>query len=113
VVPCSPLIQPYFISVKWDSLIKNCQAKCFSYTLSKVQNLYLQEANLVLVVDTWCICRASLHTEMIIDFALVDCSSSLWNQLGAPHITVPFRRGVYGDFGSLFGAAVGWVLVIG
>jgi hypothetical protein len=50
---------------------------------------------------------------VIVHGARVDRSFGLRNELSAPHIGVPFRSAVDGDFGALLGVCVARVLVRG
>ena len=77
----------------------------------QLSKMALEEADLMLVRRTGDICAAPLDAEVVVHCAAVDRSLGLWNQLGAPHIAVPFRGAVDGDFGALFGVRVAGVLV--
>ena len=50
---------------------------------------------------------------MVVHGALVDGGLGLGDELGAPHVAVPFRGAVNGDLGTLLGVGVGWVLEVG
>lgn len=77
----------------------------------QLREMALEEADLVLVRCTGHIRRTSLDAEMIKHGALVDRCCGLWDQLRAPHVTVPFCSAVDGDLGTLLGVCVARVLV--
>lgn len=77
----------------------------------QLREMALEEADLVLVRCTGHIRRTSLDAEMIKHGALVNRCCGLWDQLRAPHVTVPFCSAVDGDLGTLLGVCVARVLV--
>ena len=74
----------------------------------------LEEANLVLAVDRGGVGGAAHHAEVVELLALVDALGSLRDQLGAAHgLAVPEGGGVEGELGTLLGARVVGILVLG
>jgi len=74
----------------------------------------LEEADLVLVVGERWVYTSVLHGEVVVDFALVDGSRGLGNQLSSEHVlTVPDGGLIAGDLDALVGGLVGRVLVSG
>lgn len=74
----------------------------------------LEEGDLVLAGQGGGVGVLAHEREVVEDLALVDGSRGLGNQLGTAHVlAVPVGRVVEGDLGTLLGAAVGRVLVVG
>jgi hypothetical protein len=101
-VPVSPLIQPAFISVKWDSkksrnLVNVNFFRCVRLVLT----------DLVFPVDARHIGGSPFHAEMIINLSRVDGRSSLRNQLRSSHgLTIPVACAIKGNLDTLCAARI-------
>lgn len=88
---------------------------CITGALSAVlelREMTLEESDLMLVGCGWCVVGRRLDREMVIDFALVDGSGGLRNELSPQHgLTIPFRCLINGDLDTLLRASIGGVLV--
>lgn len=82
-------------------------------SILQLGEMAFKEANLMFIRRTRYIRAASLDTEMIVHRAGVDRSFGLRNELGTPHIRVPFGGAVDGDFGALLGVCVARIFVRG
>ena len=80
-------------------------------TVLQFREMTFEEAYLMLIRRAGHICAPPLDTKVIIHCAGVDTRLGLRNQLGAPHIRVPFRSAIDGDFGTLLGVRIARVLV--
>lgn len=76
-------------------------------------HLHLQEANLMFIFCIRHILLLSHHTEMVVHMSRIDSRISLRNQLGTPHVAVPFRSVVDGYFCALDSRVVRWVFEAG
>ena len=79
----------------------------------QLSEVAFKKANLMLVRRARHIRAAPLDAEMVVHSTAVDSGFGLRNQLGAPHIRVPFGGAVDCDFGAMLGVCVAWVLVRG
>lgn len=80
-------------------------------SILQLREMALEEADLMLVGCAWDISSRSLYREMVVDSALVDGSCCLRDKLCSPHIRIPFRSVVNGDFSALFRVRVRGILV--
>ena len=71
----------------------------------------LEEGDLVFVGGTGHVGATSLDAEVVVHSAAVDGCFGLRDQLGAPHVAVPFGGAVNGDLGALLGRRVAGILV--
>jgi len=82
-------------------------------TVLELREVALKEANLMFIRGTWDISTTPLDAEVVVHGAAVDRRFGLRDQLGAPHVAVPFGGAVDGDLGALLGVCVAGVLVRG
>lgn len=73
----------------------------------------LEEGDLVLVCCAGDVCGGALDGEVVEYCALVDGGFGLRDELGAPHVAVPFCGIVDGDFSALLAASIAGVFVVG